>query len=359
MDAAERDEREFMQSQNSLGGAQLRSLTNLLLGGLIAAAASPSAHAWSLPRNDEETKILHQKLANDFAANPYFKNAEMNRLRDGRTSQYLDSADRMTEQADPLPREVLAVLPEGRWVSLQLFSQAVRGMRQILANFPNAGIKRNLLTIVDFNLKTESRRFLVVDLELERVLFQTWVHHGRRSDEDMDRLAERFGNVNDSNRSSTGFLLTSQDPYMGQWGYSLRMHGIDGSLNSNVHRRAIVIHPWPTIHPRQLATLDPSSTSLGCLSLPWYESGKFYGMEDQPLSKLIIDTIKGRSVIFVSSSKVALEDRSLYLKTTSLLPVSERNAILARVNQEDKSSPTGTEIQTLPESAQSWLNNRR
>lgn len=359
MDAAELDERDFMQRQNSFGIARVSTLASFIFGGLLSVAGTPSAFAWSLPRDEEETKMLHQKLANDFASNPYFKNSEMNRLRDGRTSQYLRSSDRMTEQADPLPPEVLAALPEGEWISEELFSQAVRGMRQILANFPNAGIKRNLLTIVDFNQKTESRRFLVVDLELERVLFQTWVHHGRRSDEDRDRLPEIFGNVNDSYRSSTGFLLTSQNPYFGQWGYSLRMHGIDGDLNSNVHRRAIVIHPWPTIHPRELANLDPSSTSLGCLSLPWYESGKFYGMEDQPLSKLIIDTIKGRSVIFVSSSKVPLAQKSLYLKSSALLPSSERSAILARVNREGLTSPAGTEIQSLPASAESWLTNFR
>jgi len=323
---------------------------------LFVAFAPSAAHAWNLPKNETEAKVLYERLGKDFSENGTTKNSELNRARDGKRSSYLDANDPFLEQAAPIPEDVLATLPDAKWVSFKLFNQAIRGLRQILANFPTAGIRSDVLTIVDFGKKTEARRFLVLDLVAERVLFQTWVHHGRRSDLDSNRYAERFSNVINSNTSSVGFLLASDRPYDGMWGYSLRTHGIDGALNSNVHERAMVIHPWPTIHPRELARLNGvDQVSLGCLSLPYYESGKFYGKDDQPLSKLIIDTVKKRSVIFVSSPEVDLEKRSLYLRSTGLLPESEREAIVARVNYDSEHQPlVEREVATLPEKYRYW-----
>lgn len=328
---------------------------------ITALVTTSTAFAWQFPKDDIESEALYLRLTSDYSGNRVFKNAEMNKLRDGKVSDYIPSHDPFRDQATPLSEEVLKKLPDGKWISYKIFNQAIRGFRQILANFPNAGIRENILTIVDFNQKNEGRRFMVFDLEAERVLFQTWVHHGRNSDQDMDRLPEIFSNVDSSYKSSPGFLITSDAPYEGRWGYSLRMHGIDGDLNSNVHSRAIVIHPWPTIHPREISRLDPSASSLGCLSLPYYESGKFYGREDLPLSKLIIDTVKNKSVIFVATSKVDLEGRSLYLRSTRLLSESQRAAILSKIDKEISDAPRlaaeekkGDQQQTLPEAYRYW-----
>ena len=330
-----------------------------LLPTLVFALASTSAFAWSVPKNDTESKHLYDRLAKDFAASRVLRNSDFNRYRDGKRSSYLESGDGFKEQADPVPASVMKVLPDAKWITFEMFNRAIRGLRQILANFPDGGIRNDVLTIVDFGLKTEARRFLVLDLQNERVLFQTWVHHGRKSDQNSDRFAEQFSNVVDSNKSSVGFLLASDRPYEGQWGYSLRMHGIDGALNSKVHVRAMVLHPWPTIHPREMSKLNAQvQTSLGCLSLPFYESGKFYGMDDQPLSKLIIDTIKGRSVIFVSTPQIDLEKKSLYLNSTALLPAKQRAAILAQVNDESANQPFMTdgegEREVVPAKYRSW-----
>lgn len=322
---------------------------------IVLVTSIGSAHAWHFPKDDTASLDLYRRLTNDYSGNRMFKNSEMNRFRDGKRSDYIPTNDPFAEQANPIPRQSFENLPDGKWISYKIFNQAIRGFRQILANFPNAGIQTNILTIVDFNQRNESRRFMVFDLQTERVLFQTWVHHGRNSDQNKDRHPEIFSNVDSSYKSSPGFLITSDTPYDGRWGYSLRMHGIDGTLNSNVHSRAIVMHPWPTIHPREIARLDPSATSLGCLSLPYYESGKFYGREDLPLSKLIIDTVKNRSVIYVATSAVDLRKYSLYLKSTALLPPSQRKAILEKMDQENKEGPRLTaEEQELPKAYQYW-----
>ena len=316
-----------------------------------------AAFAWNVPKNDAESKVLYERLEQDFTASQVLRNADFNRYRDGKRSAYLEPGDPFQEQADPLPASVLDALPDSNWISFKIFNQAIRGLRQILANFPTGGIRNDVLTIVDFGLKTEARRFLVLDLQAERVLFQTWVHHGKKSDLDVDRFPERFSNIVDSNTSSVGFVLASDLPYIGMWGYSLRFHGIDVNLNSNVHDRAMVLHPWPTIHARELSKLDGvTQMSLGCLSLPYYESGKFYGKDDQPLSKLIIDTIKKRSVIFISTPQIDLEKKSIYLRSTELLPADQRDQIIAKVNYESAHQPISErEVETLPAKYNYWL----
>ncbi|MBS1961367.1 MAG: murein L,D-transpeptidase catalytic domain family protein [Bdellovibrionales bacterium] len=337
----------------------MRWLVSTCLPVVLTFVAPSVAFAWGVPKNDTESKLLYDRFAKDFAANPYLHNKNMNLLRDGKRSAYLETGDKFAEQADDVPADVMKILPDAKWISFAIFNQAIRGMRQILANFPT-GIRDDLLTIVDFGLKTEARRFLVLDLQREKILFQTWTHHGRKSDANGDRFAEQFSNVVDSNKSSVGFLLASDNPYEGMWGYSLRMHGIDGALNSNVHQRAMVLHPWPTIHPRELSKLNPIvQSSLGCLSLPFYESGKFYGLDDQPLSKLIIDTIKKRSVIFVSTPQIDLEHKSIWLKSTALLPAAQRAAIIAKVDAESAGQPSlsgGEEArEVVPAEYRSWM----
>lgn len=313
------------------------------------------SHALEFPINEAATRALYQKLELDYRTRGVWSNSQMNRNRNGVASPYLGAGDTLEDvQAAPVPSDVIALIPEAEFVPYSLFSRAIRGMRSILANFPAAGIQTGILTIVDFDKKTEARRLYVFDLKSPRVLFHTWAQHGDNSDRDRDRLPEEFSNVNGSYQSSLGFVLTSRTPYKGSFGYSLRMHGIDESLNSLVHSRAIVFHPWPTLHPRGVSTLEASNTSLGCISLPWYESGRFYGLKDQPLSRLIIDTIKGRSVVFVSSSTVDLDRESLYLSGASKLSATVKNRILSRLDRETRALSVDSELPRLPDEYRAW-----
>jgi len=327
-----------------------------LLWAAAIVASPPKAHAaWQFPANEAATRELYRKLELDHRTRAIWSNAQMNRSRDGIPSPYLGSSDSMADvQAARVPDDVISVIPDAEFVPYAIFSRAVRGMRSILANFPSAGIQNGILTIVDFDKKTEARRFYVFDLKAARVLFQTWTQHGQNSDRDDDRLPEEFSNINGSYQSSLGFILTARTPYNGSFGYSLRMHGIDESLNSLVHSRAIVFHPWPTLHPRGVAALESSNTSLGCIALPYYESGKFYGLRDQPLSRLIVDTIKNRSVVFVSSSTVDLERQSIYLSGSGRLAASTRTRILNRLDRETRALMSEPELQRVPVEYQDW-----
>lgn len=325
-----------------------------LVACLMVCLGLGSTRAADFPADDTESRRLYERLNEDYRSGGPFRNSDLNTFRDGKRSAYLSGADLFRTHAHPVPDSVLDLLPDGTWLNFKLFNQAIRGLRQILVNFPNARVRSDVVTIVDYSQRTEGRRFLVLDLFNERVLFQTWVHHGEGSDKDHDRIPEKFSNVSGSNANSAGFFLTADSPYIGMWGYSLRKHGIDGDLNSNAHERALVIHGWPAIHPRELAIYDLNQMSLGCLSLPFYESGKFYGKSDLPLNRLIIDTVKRRSAVFVSTPAIDLESKSLYLKSTALLPKATRDRILRQLTAEVTRQPKGDALPRLPEKYRDW-----
>jgi hypothetical protein len=320
-------------------------LSPLLLSFLLGAA---SAGAFEPPANEADARALHARIESGWAKDPLWRNAGMNRYRDGKPSTYVTSADSFPSQSDPMSAAELAALPDARFVPFDLFWRAVRGLRSIAASLPGLGIRKDLLTIVDFDQPTESRRFLVLDLASERVLFQTWVTHGAGSDQDSDRVPESFSNVDDSYQSSLGFYLTERGTYRGNYGHSVRLHGIDGALNSRVHSRAIVMHPWESLHAAAMAKHEADAT-LGCLGLPYFESGKFFGGKDVPLSRLIIDRLAGRTVLFVHSSTVDLARKSLYLRDGGKVPGETARRVRAQVLSEERLSDSSAEATTWPE----------
>jgi hypothetical protein len=117
---------------------------------------------------------------------------------------------------------------------------------------------------------------------------------------DRDGLAETFSNVSGSNLTSLGFTVTDAVPYTGQWGYSLRMRGLDPKLNSNVYSRKVVIHGWGTMGAHE-ASWGKTATSMGCLMISMMESGRFWGMSDRPLHELVINKVKGGALVFTYS----------------------------------------------------------
>jgi hypothetical protein len=128
-------------------------------------------------------------------------------------------------------------------------------------------------------------------------------------------IPAKFSNINDSHQSSLGFYTTESRTYEGTFKYSLKINGHDTKLNSLAFKRAIIFHNY---HPMDIETLaqakwdDP--TSWGCFGMPILESGKFYGLEDRPISELVMDTIAGGSVVFAYSNKVNLNKTSDWLK---------------------------------------------
>src|SRR3990167_9343100 len=80
--------------------------------------------------------------------------------------------------------------------------------------------QKQLLTIIDYSKPSTERRLWVVDLKHAKVLFNTWVTHGKNSG---NVNATSFSNQPGSLKSSFGIFLTTNETYVRSNGYSLRM----------------------------------------------------------------------------------------------------------------------------------------
>ena len=68
-------------------------------------------------------------------------------------------------------------------------------------------IQKDILTVIDFSLSSNSKRLWVIDLTSNSILFQTLVAHGRNSGQE---FAENFSNKAESFKSSLGFYATAE-----------------------------------------------------------------------------------------------------------------------------------------------------
>jgi hypothetical protein len=116
------------------------------------------------------------------------------------------------------------------------------------------------LAVIDYSLPSTEQRLWVFDLKRRKLLFHELVAHGRNSGENMATL---FSNRNESHATSLG-LFRTQESYLGQNGYSLRMEGLEPGFNDNAYNRAIVIHGAPYVSPVLARANGRIGRSLGC-----------------------------------------------------------------------------------------------
>ncbi|QXH63700.1 murein L,D-transpeptidase catalytic domain family protein [Pseudomonas azerbaijanorientalis] len=116
------------------------------------------------------------------------------------------------------------------------------------------------LAVIDYSLPSTEQRLWVFDLKRRKLLFHELVAHGRNSGENMATL---FSNRNESHATSLGLFRTQQS-YLGQNGYSLRMEGLEPGFNDNAFDRAIVIHGAPYVSPVLARANGRIGRSLGC-----------------------------------------------------------------------------------------------
>jgi hypothetical protein len=138
------------------------------------------------------------------------------------------------------------------------------------------------LTVIDYSLPSTSPRLWVLDLSTGRTLFEEVVAHGRGSGENM---ATAFSNLADSHQSSLGLFVT-EDAYVGQNGYSMRLNGLEPGVNDHARTRAIVMHGAPYVDPAVAAAQGRLGRSWGCPALR------------PAVAREIIDRIKGGNLVF-------------------------------------------------------------
>ena len=138
-------------------------------------------------------------------------------------------------------------------VNFEAFEQAITGYHKIEDK------TKEILTLVDFSKPSTEERFYVFDMRHKKLLFSSLVSHGKNSG---GNYATSFSNENGSLKSSLGFFLT-ENTYQGKNGYSLVLNGLEIASSGRLGR------------------------SFGCPALP------------QAVSKPIINTIKGGSLLFI------------------------------------------------------------
>lgn len=154
-----------------------------------------------------------------------------------------------------------------------------------------------ILTIIDYSKPSTERRLWVVDLRKDKVLFNTWVSHGKNSG---NLNATSFSNERGSLKSSFGVFLT-ENSYVGGNGYSLRLIGLEQGINHNAYQRNIVVHGAWYVGSNVIKKYGQLGRSWGCPAV------------SDNLARPLIDTIKGNSLVFVYS------DNSKWLRNSAFL----------------------------------------
>jgi hypothetical protein len=159
--------------------------------------------------------------------------------------------------------------------------------------------EKQLLTIIDYSKPSTERRLWVVDLKRGKILFNTWVSHGKNSG---NINATSFSNQPGSLKSSIGVFLT-EATYMGGNGYSLRLSGLEHGINDNALRRDIVMHGAWYVNPNVIEKYGQIGRSWGCPAV------------SPSLAQPLIDTIKNKTLVVVYYPDQNWLNKSTYLAT--------------------------------------------
>lgn len=143
-------------------------------------------------------------------------------------------------------------------------------------------VKKPVLTVIDYSLPSNKQRMWVFDVRNERLLYNTYVAHGRNSG---NNTPSHFSNRESSKESSLGTYIT-KDTYIGHKGYSLNIQGLDRGINDNAYNRRVVVHGAWYVEPDFIKKSGRAGLSWGCPAIA------------ATLAKPVINTIKNGSVIF-------------------------------------------------------------
>jgi hypothetical protein len=143
-------------------------------------------------------------------------------------------------------------------------------------------VHKPILTVIDYSQASSQERLWVFDLSKEKLLYETYVAHGRNSG---DLYSTRFSNQNRSLESSLGTYVTS-NTYNGSNGYSLNLQGLEQGYNDQALSRRVVMHGAWYVTEDFIKQHGQAGRSWGCPAV------------NPTLAKPIINTIKDGSVLF-------------------------------------------------------------
>lgn len=180
--------------------------------------------------------------------------------------------------------------------ALSVFERAFSGYSKLR----EAGkVSNQFLTIIDFDLSSTKKRMWILDMNSQKVLFNTYVAHGQKTG---GEFAKYFSNKVNSHQSSLGFYVTGET-YYGKNGLSLYMDGMEKNFNSNARKRYVVIHGAKYAEPTFIKNHGRLGRSYGCPAVP------------DKVAKNLINSIKGKSVVFINKSDKNYLSHSKFLNS--------------------------------------------
>jgi hypothetical protein len=147
-------------------------------------------------------------------------------------------------------------------------------------------IQRPTMAVVDFTRPSNEYRTWLVDLSSANLLEVLYTSHGQGS-QDPDEIteADTFSNVPGSNQSSFG-VMRGSEAYYGDYGYSMRIDGLEDGFNDNVRSRAIVLHRGDYATDEFVQEHGYCGRSNGCF------------VYDPDVTDFIVDTLSDGGMIF-------------------------------------------------------------
>ncbi len=154
--------------------------------------------------------------------------------------------------------------------------------------------KTKFFVVTDMSLYSGKDRYWLVDVASGAVEAHK-VAHGDGTDPDNNGIADTFGNVDGSHKTSLGFYLTGEI-YDGTHIHSMRLDGlskdgtVNGMANTNARDRLIVMHEATYVDD---ARTTQQGRSNGCLAL------------DPSIEVSMVDRIHDGTLIYVATKPLA------------------------------------------------------
>lgn len=169
---------------------------------------------------------------------------------------------------------------ENLGLAKEVLQMAFKGQQKLVGE----GVLNNdaVVAVADFSQPSSQKRLYIIDTKNYRVLYNTYVAHGKNSGLN---YAEHFSNNPESLQSSLGFYVT-KNTYIGKHGLSLKLEGLERGFNDNAESRAVVVHGAEYIGTSR-ADAAYMGRSFGCPAVP------------QSQSATVINLLKNGTCLFI------------------------------------------------------------
>ena len=163
-----------------------------------------------------------------------------------------------------------------------VFAKAIKGWNKL--KLTKKLLNPSIITIIDFSQSSNNKRMYVVDVQSKKLLYNTYVAHGKNTG---DEYAMNFSNEPNSLKSSLGFYVTEESIISPKHGLALLIKGEENGFNDNAEKREIIIHSADYVTENFIKENGRLGRSFGCPAIP------------PEFNEQIIETIKIGTCLFI------------------------------------------------------------